>query len=194
VAAVATDDEVVVDPKEARRLLDAYANDELIALVTPEEMGLAWCRYAARAVKVEGHLDWEADDDGWAAELYHEDEFWANEDFVRAFLVTIATAAPDDVLGWVGAGPLEDFIREEEDRILWVEEQAERSDRFRTALANVWISDLSPPTFLRIERAAGVPLDRPSGPPGTWTVRMGEKVLFTLRVQNTADQPKNDRS
>ena len=37
---------VVIDPKEARRLLDADAVAELLSLVTPEEMGLAWCRYA----------------------------------------------------------------------------------------------------------------------------------------------------
>jgi len=155
----AAEDQGVVDPKEARRLLDAYAEAELIALVTPEEMGLAWCRYASRAVKVEGHLDWKDDQDGWAPELYHEEEFWANEEFVRTFIVTIADAAPDDVLGWVGAGPLEDFLTEDPDRISWAEEQAARSERFRRALANVWIDSwASDETFLRVEKAARAPL------------------------------------
>ena len=136
---------VVIDPKEARRLLDAEAVDELLVLVTPEEMGLAWCRYATRVVKKElpEPHQWEDDEDGWAAELYHESSFRANEDYVRAFVVTVADGAPDEVLGLFGAGPLEDFLGDAgEDRLLWIEERAEESQRFRQALraVGVWRS------------------------------------------------------
>jgi hypothetical protein len=97
--------------------------------------------------------------------LYYESEFLANEAFVRDFLVAIAEAAPEEVLGWVGAGPLEDFIKDDRDRVAWVEEQAARSARFRRALGNVWIDNaVSHETLLRIERAAGVELARSEQP------------------------------
>ncbi len=187
---MSAEDGTVTNPKKARQLLDADAIDELLSLVTPEEMALAWCRYATRVVNKElpERHEWEDDEDGWAAELYHEDEFWANEEFVRAFLVTIADTAPDEVLGWVGAGPLEDFITEDADRLAWVESQAARSERFRQALANVWIAELSPETFHRTERAAGVPLHRPPGPAGgTYRMVIGKQEIV-WPVQNVAQE------
>jgi hypothetical protein len=149
----------VIDTREARNLLDTGAVGRLLSLVTPEEVGLAWCRYASRRVHGAKPPGWDSDPDGWAAELYYEPEFWADEEFVRSFLVTIADAAPEEALGWVGAGPLEDFITDDPDRLAWIEMEAKRSERFRTALANVWIkSHVSEATFLRIERAARVTL------------------------------------
>ena len=148
------EDVIVIDPKEARRLLDADSVDELLSLVTPQEMGLAWCRYATRVVKKDLPKDheWEDDEDGWAAELYFEDTFLTNENFVRAFLVTVADNAPEEVLGWVGAGPIEDFLAgADEDRLLWIETQAQESGRFRQALRGVaewrpagWVSGPEP--------------------------------------------------
>lgn len=129
----------MVDPRKARELLDAEQPAELLAMVTAEEVGLAWCRYAERTVAARtDFVEWAADPDGWAAELYQEDElFWADEDFVRRFLTTIVEAAPnDEVLGWVGAGPLEDFASNEA-RLLWIEHEAACSRNFRVALANV---------------------------------------------------------
>src|SRR6059058_464154 len=105
-------------------------------------MGLAWCRYASRVVKKElcDDHEWKDDEDGWAAELYYESPFLENENLVRAFLVTVAESAPDEVLGWVGAGPLEDFLGEgDEDRLLWIEQRAEESERFRQALRGVGV-------------------------------------------------------
>jgi hypothetical protein len=149
-----------MDANEARRLLDADATAELLSKITPEEMAHAWCRYANRNVKNEGEIDWESDEDGWAAELYYEVVFLDNEPFLRAFLATLADAAPDEVLGWVGAGPLEDFVTgEDPDRLCWIEAQAARSERFRRALANIWVrSSASDETVQRLERAAGVTL------------------------------------
>lgn len=134
-----TNDVVVVDSRRARELLDADEPAELLALVTAKEVALAWCRYAERTIAATpGRVDWSADPDGWAAALYQEDEFWADEDFVRTFLTTIIEAAPnDEVLGWVGAGPLEDFATNEE-RLLWIEHEAASSRNFRFALANVY--------------------------------------------------------
>jgi hypothetical protein len=105
-------------------------------LVTSEEVGLAWCRYATRATGVEGNLAWEADPDGWAAELAQESAFLADKEFVRRFLIVIADAAPDDVLGWIGAGPLREFLSEYPDQRAWAEAQAASSERFGHALAH----------------------------------------------------------
>jgi hypothetical protein len=133
----------VVDPTEARRLLDAYEYDRLLALVTPEEVGLAWCRYATRARGVE-EVAWDSDPDGWAAELVQQSEFLANEEFQREFLLTITDAAPEELLGWVGSGPLSELLNEDDaDQLAWVEAQAARSERFRRALCDVLISSFA---------------------------------------------------
>jgi len=151
----------VIDPAEARRLLDAYEYDRLLTLVTPGEVGVAWCRYANRAWGVE-ELAWKADPDGWAAELVQMDEFLANEQFQREFLVTIVDAVPEELLGWVGSGPLSEFLNEgDPDQLAWIEAQAARSHRFRRALCSVLVSSsASREAFLRLERAAGETLAR----------------------------------
>jgi hypothetical protein len=86
----------------------------------------------------------------------------ANEEVARELLVKLVDHAPsDDVLGNVGAGPLEDFIDGDDDRVRWIEEQAASSPKFRTALAKVWIWSEPAWVFERVERAAGVPLAWP---------------------------------
>jgi hypothetical protein len=70
------------------------------------------------------------------------------------------------LLGYVGAGPLEIFVSNDESRIRWIEEQAARSPRFRRALGNVWTwGTESNEVAARMEAAAGVRLARPKG----WT-------------------------
>ena len=147
--------------RHPRTILD---NDEAMALrahVSIENVAAAWCRYAERQMRdPRSEPDWEGDPDGWAAELYFEENFW---DIPRrqAFLVRIAELAPnDDVLGLVGAQGLEDWINDDEDCLLWVEEHPARSEKFRKALQNVYVSPtrVSPETVLRPERAAGAPL------------------------------------
>jgi hypothetical protein len=63
-------------------------------------------------------------------------------------LVALAEAAPDDQgLAYLGAGPLEELIRDRwRDAVVVdrVEGWARRSDRFRLALACVWYSDSVP--------------------------------------------------
>jgi hypothetical protein len=151
----------VIDPAEARRLLDAGEYDRLLTLATPEDVGLAWCSYANRASGVE-ETDWKGDPDGWAAELVQTDEFLARGEFQREFLLTITDAAPEELLGWVGSGPLSEFLNEEDpDQLAWIEAQAARSDRFRRALWNVLLSSsASRSASLRLELAAGETLER----------------------------------
>jgi hypothetical protein len=109
----------------------------------------------------DGEPDWEGDPDGWAAELYFEEDFWDRERR-QEFLVRIAELAPnDDVLLFVGAQGLEDWINDDEDCLLWVEEHAAESEKFRKALQNVQVSStrLRRDSVLRLERAAGVALN-----------------------------------
>jgi hypothetical protein len=128
--------------------------DELLGLVTPDEIAKAWVRYHV-VDKAERENDW------WAIELWMTTGWWAHEDLVRAGLLKLIDEAPDAFLGHVGAGPLENFVVDDEPRLLWVEEQAAASERFRRTLATVWIWNLPDAVFERMERAAGVPLPRP---------------------------------
>jgi hypothetical protein len=105
--------------------------------------------------------DWDDDPDGWAAELYFEDEFW-DVSRRKTFLSLIAALAPnDDVLLTVGAQGLEDLISDDEDCLRWVEEQAAASRNFRQALQNVYVHGLKPTTVARLERAAGMLRHKP---------------------------------
>jgi hypothetical protein len=157
----------MIDPGEARRLLDVAddgperdrAVEELLARVTPEEMGAAWARYAERAAALAEHPDTEDDEDGWAVDLYSEHLFWKREDVVLRFhAAAIANAASVGALAWAGAN-LDGLLSDDPDRVAWFEAQAERSERFRQALSYARVSEnVSPATLERIEAAAGIKL------------------------------------
>jgi hypothetical protein len=77
-------------------------------------------------------------------------------------LELIDKAPDDDILGYVAAGPLEDFIKlHAADYIDRIEACARTDARMKKALSGVWLSNLSADLLDRIEAAAGVPLDRP---------------------------------
>ena len=100
-------------------------------------------------------VGWDDDPDGWAAEVYFEDEFW-DVARRRTFVALIAALAPnDDVLLTVGAQGLEDLVSNDEDCVRWIEEQAAASRNFRYALHNIHLAGLTPTTVERFERAAG---------------------------------------
>ena len=145
---------------DSKQLEDLFLYDELFSLVTVDEVAQAWCRYQAR-VHLPGVDD--EDPDRWAVDLLMDTRFLSDEPRVRAVLDLLVEGAGEEVLGVVGAGPLEDFVKGcDEDRLVWIEERAAASSRFRQALAGVWIWRLSPEVFARVERAAGVPLRRPT--------------------------------
>jgi hypothetical protein len=84
------------------------------------------------------------------------------EEVARAGLLALVNTVGDELLGYVGAGPLENFIDASEERIQWIEKTAALSPRFRVALANVWVWGSEEDWVAeRLERAAGVPLTRP---------------------------------
>lgn len=162
------------DSIDPRTVLDNEGAAALRAHVSVDDVSAAWCRYTARRMlHLEDEPDWESDPDGWAAELYFEEEFW---DIPRrqAFLARIAELAPnDEVLLTVGAQGLEDWINDDEDCLLWVEEQAAQSERFRKALQSVQVSStrLRPETVFRLESAAGTALaGGTDDDPASWTI------------------------
>lgn len=146
-----------VDLRVLQRLVDEERIDELLELVSVHDVARAYLEHSHRSDEV-------GDDDprGWALDAWYT-LTWRRDDalYRRGLLALVDVAEDDDDFGLIGAGVLEDFISDDEATITWVEEQAARSERFRRALGNVWIWELSPATFDRVERAAGVPLAHP---------------------------------
>jgi hypothetical protein len=148
--------------------------DAVLALTSPEEIADAWWRYVVRChvAHERGEVEpgWDSDPDAWASELWMEGVIQRDEQAFRTLLRTFADRAPgESLLVYLGAGPIEDFLTEDEDRLRWIEEEAKRSRSFRLALASVWIEWLGAPTFLRIQEAAGTDL--------VWHVNYGPRPL-----------------
>ncbi len=68
--------------------------------------------------------------------------------------------APEDLLAYVGAGPLMNFVEPDEDRISWIEGVAATSAGFRTALTAVAVWQEEDWVVERLERETGA---RPTG-------------------------------
>jgi uncharacterized protein DUF6869 len=151
---------VAPDPQRLQRLLDDFKVDELLSLVTLEEIADAWCRYQTRT-HISGVED--EDPDWWAVELLLDSRFESDETRLRTVLELILERADEEaVFGVFAAGPLEDFVSDyDDDRLAWIEQRASSSPRFREALQRIWIWSLPPEVFARIERAAGAPLPVP---------------------------------
>src|SRR4051812_1619341 len=167
-------------------IIHAAERGDLERLLNLVSLGIAdaWWQYTMRsdAARHEGEVEpepdwetgpnkWETDPDGWASEIYYEGIFFEDEDTLREYLRTLATRAPEDAdLGYFGASQLEDFIgAPNEDRLQWIEQEAGRSENFRQALATVWIEDLGPEVFLRVQTAARTDL--------VWHVTHGPRPL-----------------
>jgi hypothetical protein len=101
-----------------------------------------------------GDLKEEGDPDWWAACLWTDPALYdaGNEAILREGLHALAERAPAGAdLGHLGAGPIENYVTDDVERLCWIEEEA-RSANFRGALANAWI-DLSEGTVARVEAA-----------------------------------------
>jgi hypothetical protein len=143
---------------ELESLVDAGRLDELLARVTPVEIADAWRCFTERTSNSDGDPDW------WAIAFW-QDLAFKREAVARDGLLALIDAVPEELLGHVGAGPLEDFIRPDKSRIAWIEDQSRVSPRFRRALANVWVwGEQKEWVCERLEAAANVPLARPRPP------------------------------
>jgi hypothetical protein len=126
--------------------------DELLRVVTPQQVAETWMRY---------HHG-ESDSDWWAVELWLSLEWWEDEARVRdGLLHLVDVAESDEDFATIGAGPLEVFVSDDESRVHWIERHAPRSPASRRALANVWAWNLPDKMFRRVERAAGTKLADP---------------------------------
>jgi hypothetical protein len=138
-------------------LVDEKRLDDLLAAATLDDVAEAWACFVERNANTSEDPDW------WAVEFWLSSGLaFDREDVARAGLLALVAAVPDDLLAHVGAGPLENFIEPDTDRLDWIERQAAMSERFRHALANVQVWGFEQDWVCsRLEHAAGVPLARP---------------------------------
>ncbi len=140
--------------RHLQQLVDAGALDALLAEVSPDEIAAAWIRHGARP-------SWTEDDpDRWAAQLFVESNaVYEHGDgmTIRPILLALIEAAADDddMIGRVGAGPLENFVSNDPSAVRWLEQQCRHNERLRDALASAWFDDsVSPEVAQRLKRAA----------------------------------------
>jgi hypothetical protein len=172
------------------RMVDEGRLDDLLGAVSLTDIGEAWCCYARRQGNDHEDPDW------WAVEFWLSDGLaFEREEVARDGLLALVNTAPDDLLGRVGAGPLETFVSNDESRVRWIEEQAAHSDRFRRALANVWTwGTESDDVAARLERAARVRLARPTGWTGSQLCYRDVPIpLASPHGHDDGDDDGNDR-
>jgi hypothetical protein len=151
------------DWKELEELALYGRFDSIFERATDLEIVEAYYRYRGR-IHIDGVDD--EDPDWWALDAVNLIWEWGDEARVRGVLDLLVEYAPNDAaLEVVGAGPIEDFVKDwSESRLAWIEDRAAMSSRFRRALGIVWIWSLPDDIFERVERAAGTPLARPAHP------------------------------
>ncbi len=145
-----------------QRYVDADDLDGLLALVTADEIAHAWHRYHVAPGHRDGHPDW------WAVELFMGREIFQRTALHRQLLLKLVEHGSQAALGLVGAGPLENFVSDDEDDLRWIEAECKTNARLRTALTGVWSAGyVSEATIQRLDAAAGQPLPRPR-PTSEW--------------------------
>ena len=144
-----------------QQLVDARRFDELLRVVSLAEVAHAWMRYQH---KVQSGVNPDVDDpDWWAVEMWQEDASWADEQRLReGVLELVAAAETDHDFGIIGAAVLEYVITDDEDRLRWVEAEAQKSEPFRRSMANMYVWGVHRDAVAaRVEAAARVRLPRP---------------------------------
>ena len=114
----------------------------------------AYVRHSVRAVQ---HVD--PDPDFWTFDEVN-DRVGASGTPADAWdvVTAIVRAAPDESLGYIGAGPVEDMVRHHGAALVdWIEGEARRDQRFQFALGCIWMHrrDLPAPIFERLQHASG---------------------------------------
>jgi len=148
----------MADPRHAelQRLVDDEDVAGVLAIVSLDDIAASWCGYHAREVHDDDDPDW------WAIELFMTRDFVADRRRHRAALLRLlAHADSPGVLGVVGAGPLENFVSDDEGDLRWLEAEAPRNPRLREALAVVWCDgEVTAATMARLDAVAARPLPR----------------------------------
>lgn len=129
---------------------------ELLDDATIEEVAEAWHRYTATPEPDDDHPDW------WAIEVLMDSAVYRHPDLIRALLLKLVELAPDEHnLGCVGAGPLENFLSDDEDDLRWIEAECAHNEGLRQALSGVWVDGaVTDETLRRLDAAAGTTLPR----------------------------------
>lgn len=139
-------------------LIDEKRLDDLLARVSLTEVAQAWHCYHRRDARSVEDPDW------WAVEFWMDLGF-VREDTAREGLLALIDASDEEHLGYVGAGPLEVFVCEDEGRMSWIERTAPGSPGLQVALRNVYCWGAMEDRYCeRLERVAGGPLPRPRWP------------------------------
>ena len=126
--------------------------------------------------------------------------FYRDRDLIRSLLIKLVEYANSDQLGVIGAGPLENFVSDDEDDLRWIETRCASNEGFRVALSGVWCaSSVSAGTMERLDAAAGVRLSRPL-PREEWpselvAVREAEQRLVAIAGEywGVAENPTADQ-
>lgn len=157
--------------------------DQLLAIVSLDEIATAWCSNHRRP---HDPLQHEDDPDWWAVNLLWSSELFGRGDLYRQLLLKLVEHAHDEeTLLSIGAGPLENFVSDDEDDLRWLEQECAISAGLRTALSGVWCaSHVSASTLSRLDHAAGValarPLPREAWPPEVLAYDAAQQRLHTL--------------
>jgi hypothetical protein len=100
----------------------------------------------------------------------HDDaDFWAWErvdDIIRGpaaeraweLVSTLVRTAPDELLEYIGAGPVEDLVNRHGAALIEkIEDEAKRDPRFREALASIWLvaDDINHDVLSRLQAVTG---------------------------------------
>lgn len=133
------------------RLVESARLDELLGRVTLDEVAEAWHCYVRRGVHDYNDPDW------WAVEFW-QGLAYRREDVARQGLIALIGASPEEHLGYVGAGPLEGFVRRKKGRVRWIELECDQNPAFRVALRNV---HCGAGLRRRLRHAARGPLPKP---------------------------------
>lgn len=141
-------------------LADEDDIDGLLSVVSPTDIAQAWVRYGHREHDPDEEFD--ADPDSWALTVWWSERWWNDPELPRVGLLALVDAAETDYdLGMIGAGPLENFVSDNEDDLQWLEQECHNNPGLRRALAGVWCSNhVSKSTLERLDAAAGAPLAR----------------------------------
>jgi len=104
------------------------------------------------------HAATNADEDFWAYDRVGEIVRGPDAQAAWEICVGLVRAAPDEQLGYIGAGPIEDLVcRHGAALIEWLEGEAKRDSRFREALASIWLvaDDIPREVLLRLQESTG---------------------------------------
>ncbi|MGB3055418.1 MAG: DUF6869 domain-containing protein [Acidimicrobiales bacterium] len=164
-----------------QRFVDAEDIDGLLRVVSADDIAMAWHRYTAvPEPKSYDHQDW------WAIELFMGREIFQRTELHRHLLLKLVEHGPEDAIGAVGAGPLEDFVSDDEDDLRWLEDQCTTNQRLQRALRGVWsASYVSAETLARLDAAAGEQLPRPR-PESEWLPELLALLTAERRLDDVA--------